>query len=269
MDLKINDKRPALYQRSACNIWTDPYVREQLLKEHLDISSDGASRNAESIRRTVDFISAHTRPAGSLLDLGCGPGLYATRFRDRGYAVTGVDFNAASVEYAVRERPDINYVLADYITDYPAGRFDAVLMIYCDFGTHSDRDRSRLLESIYGSLDEGGKFIFDVFTPALIRDRQESKSWDYAPSGGFWSPDEYLLLSQTFHYLEDRVFGYQYNLITGSGNKHFIVWERYFSEAEITAVLKQAGFGRVAVYRDVTCGNDFTSDSEIFVVAEK
>ncbi len=267
--MKINDKRPSLYQQSACNIWTDPYIQQQLLKEHLKTSSDGASRNTESIRKIVDFISAHTSPTTSLLDLGCGPGLYASRLKDRGYAVTGVDFNKASVDYARRERPDINYLQADYIKDYPDGRFDAVLMIYCDFGTHSDDNRSRLLKNICNSLNEGGKFIFDIFTPGLIRDKQESKSWDHAPSGGFWSEGEYLLLSQTFHYPADKAFGYQYNLVTKNGNKHFIIWERYFSEEEITAVLKQVGFSRVAVYKDVAGGNDFTSDSEMFVVAEK
>lgn len=269
MNMKINAERPSLYQHSACNIWTDAYIQQQLLKEHLKTSSDGASRNAESIQKIVDFISVHTCPAISLLDLGCGPGLYASRLKDRGYAVTGVDFNKASVDYARRERTDINYLLADYIKDYPAGRFDAVLMIYCDFGTHSDNDRSRLLKNICNSLDKGGKFIFDVFTPGLIRDKQESRSWDYAPSGGFWSEDEYLLLSQTFHYPDAKAFGYQYNLVTENGNKHFIIWERYFSEEEITTVLKLAGFSRVAVYKGVAGGNDFTSNSEMFVVAEK
>lgn len=78
-----------------------------------------------------------------------------------------------------------------------------------------------------------------------------------------------LLLSQTFHYPDAKAFGYQYNLVTESRNKHFIIWERYFSEEEITTVLKLAGFSRVAVYKGVAGGNDFTSNSEMFVVAEK
>lgn len=269
MNLNINDRRPALYQRSECNIWTDGHVRKQMLKEHLNSSSDGASRRAESIRKIVAFISVHTHPATALLDLGCGPGLYASLLKDQGYTVTGVDFNEASVDYAARKRPDINYILGDYITDYPAGKFDTVIMIYCDLGTHPDQDRTRLLRRIHASLNDGGKFIFDVFTPGLVRDRQESKSWDYAPSGGFWSESGYLLLSQTFHYPEAKAFCYQHNLVTESGNKHFIVWERYFSEDEIRAVLKSAGFRKVSVFKGVAGDNNFTSDSEMFVIAEK
>ena len=246
-----------------------PYIRGQLLKEHLNFASDGASRRPESIRKIIGFILSNTRPDSLLLDLGCGPGLYTSLFKDKGYEVTGVDFNKASVDYATRERPDINYLLADYIADYPEGNFDTVIMVYCDLGTHSDRDRSYLLHNIYRSLNEGGKFIFDVFTPGLAQDRHEMQSWDYAPSGGFWSADEYLLLSQIFHYPEARAFGYQYNLITETGNKHFIVWERYFSEDEIEAVLKDAGFRKVSIFRNVVGNNNFTSDSEIFVIAEK
>ena len=62
-------------------------------------------------------------------------------------------------------------------------------------------------------LTDGGILIFDVFSEGIIDDRQESRDWEYAPCGGFWNESEYLLLSQTFHYPENKVFAYQYNLI--------------------------------------------------------
>ena len=77
------------------------------------------------------------------------------------------------------------------------------------------------------------------------------------------------MLSQTFHYPENSVFASQYSLITQAGNKHFIIWERYFSEAEITALIKDAGFHKVSVYKNIVGGNDFTANCEMFVVAEK
>jgi hypothetical protein len=57
-------------------------------------------------------------------------------------------------------------------------------------------------------LTDGGILIFDVFSEGIIDDRQESRGWEYAPCGGFWNESEYLLLSQTFHYLENKVFAY-------------------------------------------------------------
>ena len=102
-----------------------------------------------------------------------------------------------------------------------------------------------------------------------MKDKQEDKRWDYAPIGGFWSKDEYLLLSQTFNFPENKAFAYQYNLLTKEESKHFIVWERYYSEKEITTILQDTGFRKVSVYKNILNSNNFTSGSEMFVVAEK
>ncbi|MDH6303998.1 hypothetical protein M2463_000947 [Parabacteroides sp. PH5-13] len=56
-------------------------------------------------------------------------------------------------------------------------------------------------------MNEGGVFIFDVFTEELVKDKQEEKDWDYASQGGFWSQNEYLLLNQTFHYPKNKALG--------------------------------------------------------------
>jgi len=269
MTNRIIYKKPILFEKTNSNIWTDPYIQQQMLKAHLNPTSDGASQKQESILKIVDFVRKHSKPKSRLFDLGCGPGLYTSLFKDKGYDVTGIDFNKSSIDYAIGKRTDINYILGDYINEYPNGKFDTVIMIYCDLGTHSDCDRDKLLGNIYHSLNDGGVFIFDVFTEELVKDKQEEKGWDYAPQGGFWSQDEYLLLSQTFHYPENKAFGYQYNLLTKDETKQSIVWDRYYTEEEITLVLQNIGFRKVTVHKNILDGNDFTSGSEMFIVAEK
>ncbi|MGC3978387.1 MAG: methyltransferase domain-containing protein [Paludibacteraceae bacterium] len=267
--MKIESNKPTLFEKTDNNIWTDPYIQQQMLKEHLNPDSDGASRKQESIRKTANFIEANSKPQARLLDLGCGPGLYTSRFRDKGYIVTGIDFNKASIEYAREQHPDICYIEGDDIKNYPKGTFDTAIMIYCDLGTHSDNDRDKLLQNIYASLNENGTFIFDIFTDALVEDKREGRSWDYQPDGGFWYTNEYLLLSEIFHFPKNKAFAYQYNLLTANKQKHFIVWDRYYSEEEITELLKTVGFKKVAIYRDILEGNNFTSNHEVFVVAKK
>lgn len=208
--MKIIDQKPDLFEKPTCNIWTNPHIQLQMLHEHLNPQSDGASRKQESIARITDFILSRSNPQSRLLDLECGP-----------------------------------------------------------LGTHSDKDRDKLLKNIYYSLDAGGVFIFDIFTEDITKDKQEGKSWDYAPNGGFWNKDEYLLLSQTFHYPENNAFAYQYNLLTKKEAKHFIVWDRYYSEEEISQVLQDTGFRKVSIHKNILDDNNFTSNSEMFVVAEK
>lgn len=267
--MRIINKKPALFEKSNYNIWTDPYIQQQILKKHLDLQSDGASRKQESILKIVNFVLKHSKPESHLLDLGCGPGLYTLLFANENYIVTGIDFNKASIEYARRKRDGVEYILNNYINNYPTGNYNTIIMIYCDMGTHSDSDRDRLLNSIYCSLTDDGIFIFDVFSEGIINDRQENQSWEYAPHGGFWNESEYLLLSQTFHYPKNKVFAYQYNLILEGTIKHFIIWERYYSEKEIIDVLKKVGFCEISIYRKLLGKNNFTSSSEIFIVAKK
>ena len=45
--MKINDRKPILFEKSDHNIWTDPYIQQQMLKKHLDLHSDEASRRQE------------------------------------------------------------------------------------------------------------------------------------------------------------------------------------------------------------------------------
>lgn len=267
--MKVINKRPILFEKSNHNIWTDPYIQQQILKKHLDYQSDGASRRQESILKIVNFILKHSKPESHLLDLGCGPGLYTSLFADENYVVTGIDFNKASIEYAMRKKDGVKYILNDYIDNYPNGEYDTIIMIYCDMGTHSDSDRDRLMNNIYCSLPDDGVFVFDVFSEEIMNDRQENQSWEYAAHGGFWNEAEYLLLSQTFHYPENRVFAHQYNLIVEGTIKHFILWERYYSEKEITDLLKKNGFREVSISKKLLGKNDFTSSSEIFIVARK
>ena len=168
--MRIIDHKPVLFEKSGHNIWTDPYIQQQILKEHLDPQSDGASRKRESVLKIVDFILQHTKPQSHLLDLGCGPGLYTSLLADKDYMVTGIDFNKASIEYAIGKREEINYILGDYINNYPMGKYDIITMIYCDMGTHPDSDRDRLY--IFRWLMEAFSFLIFSRKGLLMTDRK-------------------------------------------------------------------------------------------------
>ena len=34
--MRIINKKPVLFEKSNHNIWTDPYIQQQILKKHLD-----------------------------------------------------------------------------------------------------------------------------------------------------------------------------------------------------------------------------------------
>ena len=80
-------------------MWTDAHISKQLLDLHINPDTDTASRNEKSIEKTTAWILEQT--AGNrVLDLGCGPGLYAERLAQAGMGVTGMDFSENSIAYA-------------------------------------------------------------------------------------------------------------------------------------------------------------------------
>ncbi len=97
-------QKPAPFTPGEQLFWNDPHIAQQMLAAHLSQNTDAASRNKETIAQTVDWLVDYLqlKIGQTVLDLGCGPGLYATRLAQQGLMVTGVDYSQNSIEYATR-----------------------------------------------------------------------------------------------------------------------------------------------------------------------
>jgi SAM-dependent methyltransferase len=198
-------KKPALYEKGNAGMWEDDHISRHLLELHLDPDCDAASRKQSTIEKTVQWIETHLgNGRKSILDLGCGPGLYCELLAEPGHQVTGVEFSKRSIDYArqsaTRKDLKIDYLQKNYLELSFENQFDLVIMIFCDFDVLVPDDRTRLLKNIYRALKPGGLFIFDTLNekaPAAMK--IPGKSWEVA-DGGFWKNGSYLALSETFHY---------------------------------------------------------------------
>src|SRR5690606_20602327 len=99
--------------------WNDAEFSRRMLDEHLSQAHDAASRRAEKIDQHVAWIHrAHLAgEATQIIDLGCGPGLYAMRLARLGHEVVGIDFSPAAIAYAQaqaeREALSCRFIEAD------------------------------------------------------------------------------------------------------------------------------------------------------------
>ena len=102
--LRLQEK-PEPFTPGNSSLWTDPYIAKQMLKAHLDPTLDAASRPPQMIDKTVDWVIQllDLRLGDCILDLGCGPGLYASRMAQRGLKITGVDYSQNSISYAIKK----------------------------------------------------------------------------------------------------------------------------------------------------------------------
>ncbi|UWD47427.1 class I SAM-dependent methyltransferase [Clostridioides difficile] len=258
-------ERPEVYKESKVNFWDDEYISKQLLKAHLDVDFEGASRSLDFINDSVDWIVKVASPDKypNLIDLGCGPGLYAERFAQKGYKVTGIDFSKRSINYAQSRNEEknlnITYLFQSYLNMNYNEEFDIATLIYCDYGALSTKNRSILMENIYKSLKPGGKLILDVFTVNKYNDFKEVRTWEINENGGFWSNKRYVCLQDNCKYSDYNTLE-QTLVITEENENVFYIWNKYFSKESFFAEVKGIGFKSIEVFNNVK-GETYSDDS--------
>jgi len=266
--------RPVLFAKGTANFWDDPHISEHLLAAHLNPTWDAASRRPETIDKTVAWINSEFLPAqAKILDLGCGPGLYAERLASLGHEVTGVDFSKRSIDYATKSAQEkglgIGYHYQNYLEINYSEQFDLVMLIYCDFGALTDIERGLLLQKIYMALKPGGIVIFDVFTEDFSTGVKEGQSWEVTESG-FWAKGLHCTLEQTFHYVEAKVQLSQTIVMRDNGTYDvYRIYDSYFSEDDLYQLLTTCGFLEHNFYYNMVSETNFESQKFRFVVAKK
>ena len=256
---------PALYVRSGAAFWEEEHISQSMLAAHLAPDFEGASRKWAFMEESAAWIAQRWPPKAypTLLDVGCGPGLYAERFARAGYAVTGVDISSRSLAYAQASAAEaglaITYSCQDYLTLDLAGMFDLMTMISCDYGALSAAQRRALLGRLYGQLQPGGGLLLDVFTPMFYALFQEEQTWEMAPQGGFWRAEPYVLIKRCAKY-DGRVTLEQNVVLDQKVITPYYLWNTCFTPADIKKEAQESGFKVSEIYGDVA-GKPYTADS--------
>jgi SAM-dependent methyltransferase len=273
--LSDQNRRPAPFSRyTAEELWTDPHVADQMLALHLNPDGDLASRNHAFIQRSVEWL-VRTFDLGSgkrVLDLGCGPGLYATRLVELGASVVGVDFSGNSLAHArlVSDMRglDVVYHQANYLELELEDTFDLVLLIFGDFCPLGPDQRRRLLDNVRGWLAPGGRFVFDVSSRALFESVEESASYDVAPQGGFWSAEPHFQFTHRFKYPTEMAYLDRYVVVEAGRQRELFNWMQCYDPSTLEAELKAAGWEVEETYGDVA-GGPWNPNSDFFAVVAR
>ena len=262
-------RKPPLYEKGNAEMWTDPYVSKKLLEIHLDPETDSASRTSVNIERTLELITGFCPESRmSILDLGCGPGIYLERLAELGHRCTGVDFSENSIAYAKgqakQKQLEINYLCHDYLDLGFESQFDLVILIYTDLGVLLPDERSRLLKNIHRALKSEGILIFDVVNERNgERKFREENTWTYAP-GGFWKDEPYMEVAAGYHYPEAKVFLRQHTIMDESENiVNYRFWMHYFSPGDIDQILGEHGFTATEEFDRILLPTDVWSGDNI------
>ncbi len=251
-------------------LWTDPHIAGEMLRFHLNESSDLASRRAATIDAFVDWLDRRVPLAGrTIMDLGCGPGLYTARYARRGGLVTGLDFSSNSLAYARKTAEvanlAIDYRRADYLKDAFPGDQDLVTMIYGDYCAMAPDNRRLVLDKVRSSLKPGGIFLFDVFSTGMFDALREETTFGSRLMDGFWASGDYVGFKTTLLYPKDSIGLDRYLVVAPDRTFQVYNWMQYYTPDAITEEVLSAGFSTVEIVDFVT-GETWPGDATAFAV---
>jgi len=267
--------KPELYAESSSKFWDDENISKYMLEAHLNSEWEAASRKHKFIEESVDWINkvAPSNQYPDILDLGCGPGLYAVCLHKKGYNVTGIDYSKRSIEYAkevaMKNQFKINYIYQNYLEiDYDQ-QYDIIILIYCDFACLSFENRSELLKRIYKALKPGGKLIFDVFTINEYANQKESHYWYLNEGPGFWKDKTHLCLESKYIYEKNMQLD-QYIVIDEEYHVEvYRVWNVGYTKETLINEVAPIGFMKMEIFSDVR-GKPFEEQSNtLCIILEK
>lgn len=249
--------RPAPWSQGGNLPWDDPAFSERMLREHLDDSHGAASREAHE--RAIQLVWLWERlgleAGASVLDVTCGPGLYAVELARRGAQVEGVDFGPAAVAYArdlakaegVAER--CRFVQADVRRhDFGRERFDAALFLYGQLAVFPREEAQQLLEAVAAALRPGSRLCVELLDQERV-DREES-TWWFTGEAGLWGDAPFLSLGERFWYDEEQLSCERYHTLhleTGEVDE-ILLCDQTYAVDEMADMMRRAGFDLVDVY---------------------
>ncbi len=246
--------QPPAPWRDGSNLpWDDPAFNERMLAQHLDQSHGAASRRLPEIRGQVQVMWEWLGLGVGcrLLDVTCGPGLYAREFGQRGIIVTGVDFGPASLRYAREICAPLPcwFVQTDVREmDFAGQDFEAAIYLYGQFTVLRPTESLDVLRRIHAALRPGGRLLIEILDEARF-DKRDS-AWWYTDRGGLWGDFPYLHLGERAWDPAQRAAVERFHIInldTGEVQVYGLS-DQVYTAAEMTAMLVQAGFGNVSVY---------------------
>ena len=226
-----------------------------------------ASRlDAERTKPEVEFIERELapEPGARVLDLACGIGRHAVGMAQRGYAVTGFDFNARYLELgAAAARAagvEVTWTQGDMRSLGFERPFDAVYSYFTSFGYYSDDENEAVMAQIARALRPGGRFLIDLMNRDQVLTHPVQRNWVQREDGAL------LMEENTLDLASSRVTSRQTLIEPGGGARVTKEYHlRAYTCAELSAIMRRHGLEPQHVMGGPD-GSAFTTESRRLVV---
>lgn len=258
--------------------WNEPAFSERMLREHLDESHGAATRIAAERAAQLEWLwtRLNLQAGQRVLDVTCGPGLYAVELARRGCQVIGVDFSPAAIAYATDLA--LSEGLAQHCTfieqdvrcmDFGQALFDAALLLYGQLAVFTKAEAQALLNHLALTLKPGGRLCVELLNQERV-DKTRSEWW-FTDDKGLWGDRPFLHLGERFwHETEEMSVERFYIIHLEIGELTEIsLSDQTYSVETMSRMMCQAGFNSVEVYRAWDRLPLYDADEWIVYVAQR
>ena len=246
----VGSTAPQAWQEGDNIPWNEAGFSQRMLQEHLSQAHDAASRRFAIIDGHVEWIDQEMLfgQPGCVLDLGCGPGLYASRLAQRGHTCYGIDFSPASIAYARETASQLGlsctYLHQDVRQADFRSDFDLAMMIFGEFNVFKPSDAAMILDKAGRALKPGGRLLLEVHTFDVVRRMGSGRGEWSVVKGGLFSPRPHLLLEQGFWDDTHRAATHRFFVVdaeTSEVTRYAASYQAY-TDQEYLALLQAHGF---------------------------
>ena len=260
-------RKPVPYQPGTLTLWSNEYIGKNVLKIHLDGNIDSGSRRSIIIQKTVEWILKKFYSAKRILDIGCGPGLYAPLLCQGNLDYEGFDVSPYQINYAEKHNSisgKTQFTVCDFRSWSSDKRYDVALLLYGIYSFYCYEERISFLKKLKRSLNVNGCVIIEVFTERHYQNRTDSSDWEFIEKDGFWCETPYLELNAFRRYNETGLVLIQ-TAVIDQKVEIWNSWIQTFSIDSIEKELYEAGFAYYEVYGSCF-GEPYTSESEVICI---
>jgi SAM-dependent methyltransferase len=185
-------------------------------------------------------------PTGArILDLCCGIGRHSLALARKGFSVTGVDITMPYLdiasENAKQEGLSIRFIHSDMRNYCDPGSFDLIANLCTSFGyLDSIEEDIKVLQNIYASLAEGGRFVIEILGKEVSAARFcKEQETEY---------DGFKMIARSKILDDWSILECRRTIIEGDSSKEVVSYHRLYSATELKGHLKEAGFKNIKVY---------------------
>lgn len=230
-----------------------------MLREHLTQDHNLASRKANTIEAQASWIhtQAMNSAPGQILDLGCGPGLYAPHLADRGHCYQGIDFSPASIAYANEHHAragKVAFKLGDVTRVEYGEPYALAMMLYGEINVFSPENVNTILKKAFASLLPGGRILLEAHTYDAVRESGKGQSW-YAVPEGLFREGPHLCLTQHHWFEEQNISRQDFHVLDIHNNNpldHAVYHStmQAWTKTDYVRLLSDLGFVNIAFHED-------------------